>query len=216
MTTPTAGIPGYVAATWDIDPGRTRIGFTARHLGVLKVRGHFDTFTARIVTAEDPLQSSATATVELNSVNTGDETRDNDLRSGNFLDIRDYPTMTYRSTGIRRHGEDFIVDGQLTVRGVTQPVSLKFDFAGFAPTPTVAPGSPSPWSARSTASISASASTYRSWAWPATRSTSRLTARQSCARRNSSPTACSIRRPDIPGSRQNVEGKTSRCMPGRT
>lgn len=135
MTTPTAGIPGYVAATWDIDPGRTRIGFTARHLGVLKVRGHFDTFTARIVTAEDPLQSSATATVELNSVNTGDETRDNDLRSGNFLDIRDYPTMTYRSTGIRRHGEDFIVDGQLTVRGVTQPVSLKFDFAGFRPDP---------------------------------------------------------------------------------
>ncbi len=135
MTTLTAGIPGYVAGAWDLDPGHSRVGFTARHLGVRKVRGHFDKFTAQIVTAEDPLQSSATATIDLSSVNTGDQTRDNDLRSGNFLDADDYPTMTYRSTGIRRHGADFIVDGELTVRGVSQPASLKFDFNGFRPDP---------------------------------------------------------------------------------
>jgi len=135
MSTLTAGIPGYVAGTWDLDPGRSHVGFTARHLGVQKVRGHFDKFTAQIVTAEDPLQSSATATIELSSVNTGNETRDNDLRSGNFLDADDYPTMTYRSTSIRRHGADFIIDGELTVRGVTHLVPLRFDFDGFLPDP---------------------------------------------------------------------------------
>ena len=120
MTTLTAGIPGYVAGAWDLDPGHSRVGFTARHLGVRKVRG-----TPQVHGAdrhrEDPLQSSATETIDLSSVNTGDQTRDNDLRSGNFLDADDYPTMTYRSTGIRRHGADFIVDGELTVRGVSQP-----------------------------------------------------------------------------------------------
>ena len=74
---------------------------------VSKVRGRFDTFEAQIVTAEDPLQSAATATVDMNSVNTGNETRDNDLRSDNFFAAGIYPAMTSRSTGIRRDGEDF-------------------------------------------------------------------------------------------------------------
>ena len=102
---------------------------------VSKVRGRFDMFEAQIITAEDPLQSAATATVGMNSVNTGNETRDNDLRSDNFFAPGTYPAMTYRSTGIRRHGEDFIIDGELTVRGVTRPVSLKFEINGFAADP---------------------------------------------------------------------------------
>ena len=102
---------------------------------VSKVRGRFDKFEAQIVTAEDPFQSSATATVDLNSVNTGNQTRDDDLRSGNFFDADTHPTMAYRSTGIRRDGEDFVIDGELTIRGVTRPVSLKFEINGFGPDP---------------------------------------------------------------------------------
>ncbi len=135
MTTLAARIPGYVAGTWDIDPGHSRISFTARHLGVRKVHGHFDRFIGQVVTAEDPLRSSATATVDLDSVNTGDQARDQDLRSGNFLDAADFPAMTYRTTGVRHEGRDYIVDGELTVHGVTQPVSLRFEFAGFRPGP---------------------------------------------------------------------------------
>ena len=102
---------------------------------VSKVRGRFDKFEAQIITAEDPLQSSATATVDLNSVNTGNQTRDDDLRSGNFFDAATHPAMAYQSTGIRRDGEDFIIDGELTIRGVTRPVSLKFEINGFGPDP---------------------------------------------------------------------------------
>lgn len=135
MTTLADRIPGYVTGTWDIDPGHSRICFTARHLGVRKVHGHFDRFIGQIVTADDPLRSSATATVDLDSLDTGDQARDKDLRSGNFLDTADFPAMTYRTTGVRGHGHGYVVDGELTVRGVTQPVSLTFEFAGFHPGP---------------------------------------------------------------------------------
>ena len=135
MTTLATRIPGYVAGTWDIDPGHSRISFTARHLGVRKVHGHFDRFIGQVVTAEDPLRSSAAATVDLDSVNTGDPARDQDLRSGNFLGTADFPAMNYRTTGVRHEGRDYLVDGELTVHGVTQPVSLRFDFAGFRPGP---------------------------------------------------------------------------------
>jgi polyisoprenoid-binding protein YceI len=91
---------------------------------VSKVRGRFDKFEGQIVTGEDPLQSAAAVAVDLNSVNTGDQTRDDDLRSAKFFDAANYPTMTYRSTGVRRDGEQFALDGELTVRGVTRPVSL--------------------------------------------------------------------------------------------
>ncbi len=135
MTIPAVRIPGYVAGTWDLDPVHSHIGFVGRHMVVSKVRGRFEKFRAQIVTAEDPLQSWATVTVEMNSVNTGNQTRDDDLRSDNFFAAAAYPVMTYRSTGIRREGEDFFIDGDLTVRGVTRPVSLKFEINGFATDP---------------------------------------------------------------------------------
>jgi polyisoprenoid-binding protein YceI len=135
MTTQAIEIPGYIAGTWEIDPVHSHIGFLARHMMLSKVRGRFDRFEGQIVTGEDPLRSSAAVTVDMNSVNTGNEVRDNDLRSGNFFDAANYPIMTYRSTGIRRTGKDFFLDGELTVRGVTQPVSLRFEVNGFAADP---------------------------------------------------------------------------------
>jgi polyisoprenoid-binding protein YceI len=128
-------IEGYVAGTWDLDPVHSQIAFVARHLMVSKIRGHFNTFQSQIVTAENPLDSSATATIDLSSVVTGNETRDNDLRSSNFFDVATHPEMTFSSTGIRRHGDNFILDGDLTIRGVTRPVSLTVEVNGFGPDP---------------------------------------------------------------------------------
>src|SRR5689334_5145143 len=101
MTSQVVEIPGYIAGTWNLDPAHSTIGFVARHLMVSKVRGRFTRFEAQIVTAPNPLESSATATIDLSSVDSGNETRDNDLRSENFFDAATHPTMTYRSTGIR-------------------------------------------------------------------------------------------------------------------
>jgi polyisoprenoid-binding protein YceI len=135
MTISAVEIPGYVVGTWDIDPVRSRIGFEARHLFVSKVRGHFENFEGQIITATAPLHSSATLTVQMNSVNTGNQTRDDDLRSDNFFAAVAYPVMIFRSVAIRHDGHHFAVDGDLTVRGVTRPVSLRFEINGFAPDP---------------------------------------------------------------------------------
>ncbi|HEX9356214.1 MAG TPA: YceI family protein [Streptosporangiaceae bacterium] len=137
MTSQAVEIPGYIAGTWDLDPVHTTIGFVARHLMVSKVRGRFPTFEAQIVTAPNPLESSATATIDLSSVDTGNEMRDNDLRSENFFDVAHYPTMTYRSTGIRPTGarDSFLVDGELTVHGATRPITLTVEVNGFGPDP---------------------------------------------------------------------------------
>ncbi len=135
MTTSVTEIPGYVAGTWDIDPARSRIGFEARHLFVSKVRGHFEEFEGRIVTTADPLHSSASLTVRMNSVSTGNPTRDDDLRSDNFLAAATYPVMTFQSAAIRHDGRHLVLDGDLTIRAVTRPVSLRFEVGGFAVDP---------------------------------------------------------------------------------
>jgi polyisoprenoid-binding protein YceI len=135
MTSQAVEIPGYVAGTWDLDPVHSHIGFVVRHLMVSKVRGHFTSFQAQIITAAKPFDSSATATIDLSSVDTGNEARDNDLKSSNFFDAATHPSMTYRSTGIRQDGEDLILDGELTIRGVTRPVPLTFEVNGFGPDP---------------------------------------------------------------------------------
>jgi polyisoprenoid-binding protein YceI len=135
MTSQAVEIPGYIAGTWDLDPVHSTIGFVARHLMVSKVRGQFTQFQAEVVTAPSPLDSFAIATIDLSSVDTGNETRDNDLRSTNFFDVATHPKMTFRSTGIRSDEGNFIVDGELTIRGVTRPVSLAVEVNGFGPDP---------------------------------------------------------------------------------
>jgi polyisoprenoid-binding protein YceI len=135
MTSQAVEIPGYVAGTWDLDPVHSHIGFVARHMMVSKVRGRFTSFQAQIVTAENPLDSSATATIDLSSVDTGNEARDSDLRSSNFFDAATHPQMTYHSTGIRPDGDGFIVDGDLTIRAVTRPVPLTVEVNGFGSDP---------------------------------------------------------------------------------
>ena len=133
MSETAVGIPGYVAGTWNVDPVHSEVSFVVRHMMVSKVRGRFDTFSATVVTADDPLKSTVTASVDLNSVNTGAPDRDNHVRSADFFHIEQHPTMTFQSTGVRQHGDDFLLDGDLNLRGVTKPVTFKLEVNGFGP-----------------------------------------------------------------------------------
>jgi polyisoprenoid-binding protein YceI len=127
----TTEIPGYVAGTWTIDTVHSDVSFTARHMMVSKVRGHFETFSGTVVTGENPLDSSVNAVIEVGSVNTRQEYRDNHLRTSDFFDVENHPQMTFRSTGVRRSGDGFEVDGELTLRGVTKAIVLDLELNGF-------------------------------------------------------------------------------------
>ena len=129
-------IPGYVAGTWTIDPVHSEIGFSVRHMMVAKVRGRFTTFSGDIVTGESPLDSSVTATIDLSSIDTGNADRDDHIRSADFFEVDRHKTMNYRSTGIRQDGEDYVLDGELTLRSITQPISLRLEPGGFGQDPT--------------------------------------------------------------------------------
>jgi len=135
MASESVEIPGYIAGTWDIDPVHSHVGFVARHLMVSKVRGNFTAVEGQINTADNPQESSATATIDMASLTTGNEQRDSDVKGENFLDVANYPSMTYRTTGIRRDGGEIIADGELTIKGVTQPVALMVEVNGFGPDP---------------------------------------------------------------------------------
>jgi polyisoprenoid-binding protein YceI len=128
-------IPGYVAGTWTLDPVHTEIGFSVRHMMVSKVRGKFDKFTGTVTTATNPLESHAEAEIDLGSINTGNDQRDAHLRSNDFFDADTHTNMTFRSTGIRPNGENFLVDGELTIRGVTKPVTLTVELGGIQADP---------------------------------------------------------------------------------
>ena len=132
MTTELVQIPHYTAGTWTIDPVHSSVGFAIRHLMISKVRGRFSAFEGTLVTAEDPLQSTVTATIDMTSVDTANEQRNEHLRGVDFFETEKYPSMTYRSTGIRPDGPDFTLDGELTLKGVTRPVSLKLEVHGFS------------------------------------------------------------------------------------
>jgi polyisoprenoid-binding protein YceI len=131
-TTTSTTIP---AGTWTLDAAHSTVGFTVRHMMVSKVRGRFSDFTAEIVTTTDPLQSRVDATIQMASIDTGDEGRDGHLRTNDFFDIEEFPTMTFRSTGITGSGSDYQITGDLTIRGVTKPVTFDLEYGGFGKDP---------------------------------------------------------------------------------
>ena len=126
-------IPGYVAGTWAIDPVHSEVSFVVRHMMVSKVRGRFDKFEGTITTAEDPLASSVTASVDLSSINTGQEQRDAHIRSADFFEVEKYPEMIFVSTGIKAGEEGYILEGDLTIKDVTKAVAFNLELNGFGP-----------------------------------------------------------------------------------
>jgi polyisoprenoid-binding protein YceI len=125
--------PGYLAGTWDIDAFHSEVSFVVRHMVVSKVRGRFNTFEGTIVTAENPLDSSVQATIDATSIDTNQEQRDAHIRSADFLDTEHHPTLRFRSTAVRPAKDGYEADGELTIRGVTKPVTLALELNGFTP-----------------------------------------------------------------------------------
>ena len=123
-------------ATWNLDTTHSNIGFSVRHMVFAKVRGRFATWsgTARL-DAQDLTRSSVEVEIDANSIDTGVGDRDNHLRSADFFDVENHPTMQFRSTGVRIEDGDFLVDGDLTIRGVTKPATFELEFGGFGVDP---------------------------------------------------------------------------------
>jgi polyisoprenoid-binding protein YceI len=113
-------------STWTFDPFHTQVEFSAKHLGMMTVRGHFAEVTATgDIHPEQPERSTIEATINTASIRTHNEQRDNDLRSSNFLEVEKYPTITFKSTRIEPAGTDrFTLTGDLTIKGTTRPVTL--------------------------------------------------------------------------------------------
>src|SRR3984893_12880750 len=128
-------VPGYIAGALTIDPVHSEVGFSVRHMMVSKVRGRFGVFSGDIVTGESALDSSVTATIDLSSIDTGNLDRDNHLRSADFFEVDAHKAMTFRSTRVRRDGSDYMVDGELTLKSITKPMSLRLWLGGFGPGP---------------------------------------------------------------------------------
>jgi len=133
-STPISTIPGLVAGTWAIDNSHTEIGFTVRHL-MTKVRGVFDSFTGEITVKDTVEESGVSVSVDLSSVDTRSEQRDGHLRSGDFFNVENHPTMTFVSTGVRPHGDDWILSGELTIKDYAKPVEFEFEFLGVEQSP---------------------------------------------------------------------------------
>jgi polyisoprenoid-binding protein YceI len=134
MSTATAPRTGALAAltpgTWTVDPSHSTVGFTARHLMITKVRGHFTDFDGVVEIADDPLASSVVANVRLASVDTGNADRDAHLRTADFFDSDAHREMSLRSTEIREDGGDYVLVGDLTIAGQTHPVEFALEFDG--------------------------------------------------------------------------------------
>jgi polyisoprenoid-binding protein YceI len=133
MTSATITVPGLVAGVWTIDPVHSEVSFTVRHLMVSKVRGVFTQFSGELNIAENVLDSKVTATVDMTSIDTREANRDAHLRSPDFFETDRYPEMTFVSTAIRPDGDDFVLVGDLTIKGVTKQVEFELEFNGVGP-----------------------------------------------------------------------------------
>jgi polyisoprenoid-binding protein YceI len=137
MTITNPGTTGTLTGTYALDPTHTRIGFVARHAMVTKVRGSFDTFAGTaVLDADEPARSSAELTIEVASVDTRNAQRDEHLRANDFFDAATYPQIRFVSTSAERVGDDdYRLTGDLTIKGVTKPVTVDFEYTGLVVDP---------------------------------------------------------------------------------
>jgi polyisoprenoid-binding protein YceI len=137
MTTASASALTELTGTYTLDPAHSRIGFVARHAMVTKVRGSFDEFAGTaVLDGANPANSRVEVTIDAASIDTRNAQRDEHLRSNDFLAMQEYPKITFASTGVRQAGETtFEVTGDLTIKGVTNEITIPFEFEGAAKDP---------------------------------------------------------------------------------
>jgi polyisoprenoid-binding protein YceI len=131
--TTATGLPA--PGVWKIDPAHTTVGFVARHLMVTKVRGRFADVEGEVHIAEQPEQSSVRARIKTASIDTGSQDRDAHLRSPDFFDVDQYPAIEFLSNRITGSGSDWTLEGDLTVKGITRPVTLDVELEGVTADP---------------------------------------------------------------------------------
>ena len=125
------GVEIPTAGRYVLDVTHTTVGFVAKHLVVAKTRGRFGEFDGAITIADEPLSSTVEVTIQAASIDSRTEDRDAHLRSPDFLDVEQFPTLSFRSTGVRHQGGNkFLVDGELNIKGVTNPVVLDMELDG--------------------------------------------------------------------------------------
>jgi polyisoprenoid-binding protein YceI len=128
----TTTIPSLAVGTWAIDTAHSTIGFSVRHLMVSKVRGRFTDFSGNLVVNEDGT-ASATAEIQVASLTTDNAQRDGHLKTADFFDAENFPTASFKSTGFRVQGDEFVVVGDFTIHGVTKSVELEVEYLGTNP-----------------------------------------------------------------------------------
>ena len=117
--------------TWSIDPSHSNVNFQVKHLGIATVRGPFNEFEGTLELAEDLADSKAHGTVQVTSVDTNEDGRDEHLRSADFFDAEKYPQLTFESTEITQVDDDELeIAGDLTIHGVTKPITFKAEITG--------------------------------------------------------------------------------------
>jgi len=125
---------GLTAGTWNIDPAHSEVTFVIRHL-MTKVRGSFTEFTGAVEVADDVYASTATAEIRLTSIDTRNAERDAHIRSADILDIENHPVMTFVTKGVRAEDGKHLLDGELTIKDVTRPITLDVEFNGVGEDP---------------------------------------------------------------------------------
>ena len=123
---------GDTTGTYSLDKAHSSIGFRVKHFGLVDVPGYFRDFTGTIVyDAKDMKKSSVNFSAMTTSVDTGVAPRDKHLRTADFFEVEKYPEMTFKSTKVEKKGKDWLVTGDLTMRGVTKQISFPFNVVGF-------------------------------------------------------------------------------------
>jgi polyisoprenoid-binding protein YceI len=133
MSTPAptvAEVEVPAAGTWHVDPGHAEVAFIGRHFGLTKIRGRFTGVKGEVTIGPDLANSVVSVDIDMASVSSGDQARDDHLRSADFFDVEHHPVATFRSTVVRASGRSGTLSGELTIKGVTRPVDLDVDFVG--------------------------------------------------------------------------------------
>ena len=129
------GLPEIPSGRWTVDPVHSYVGFVARHMMIARVHGAFRDFSAEVVIGDNPLESKVTAVIQTGSIDSGSPDRDNFVRAADFFDVEQYPEMSFESTAFAADGDDYTMTGNLTIKGVTKPVTFDVEFDGYTGDP---------------------------------------------------------------------------------
>lgn len=129
------GLPEIPPGRWTVDPVHSYVGFVARHMMIARVHGAFRDFSAEVTIGENPLDSKVSAVVKTDSVDSGSADRDAFIKTNDFFDVAQHPEMSFESTSFAADGDKYTMTGDLTINGITKPVTFDVEFDGYTGDP---------------------------------------------------------------------------------